>query len=214
RMLKSLKDIELKGRRRPHLSRTGTGVSPCVRDQRLSWPVEYVQGSHMKLQKIAPLLLLLLAAVACSRDPKTLVASGNKYFDRQKYKEASIMYRRAIQRDRKSAEAWYRLGLVDLKLGQAQEAAGALQRAVQLDPSNADAAGKLADIYFAASMLDAAHRQQNLAEVRTIAKELLRRNPHSFDGQRLSGYVAIAENRVADAATAFSEANRIKPDQP
>ena len=65
----------------------------------------------------ALLLPLLVLLVSCSRDPKSLVATGNKYFDRGKYKEASIMYRRALQKDRKSADAWYRLGLVDSKLG-------------------------------------------------------------------------------------------------
>src|SRR5579884_2955687 len=169
----------------------------------------------MKSRKLLPVLLALLgAAASCSRDPKTLVANGNKYFERQKYKEASILYRRALQKDRKNAEAWYKLGLVDLRTGLVPDAAGALQRAVQLDPSNTDAAGKLADIYFAASMFDSAHRDQDLSEVRDIAKELLRRNPHSFDGLRLSGYVAVVENRLPDAITAFTEANRVHPDDP
>src|SRR5579884_4433677 len=117
----------------------------------------------MKSRKLLPVLLALLgAAASCSRDPKTLVANGNKYFERQKYHEASIMYRRALQKDRKNAEAWYRLGLVDLRTGQFGDAAGALTRAAQLDPSNSDASSKLADLYFAASIFDAAHRKEDL----------------------------------------------------
>ena len=61
-----------------------------------------------------------LLMVACSRDPGAMrdrcVASGNKYFQNGKYKEASILYRRALQFDPRSGEAYYRLGLVDLAL--------------------------------------------------------------------------------------------------
>ncbi|HZU28226.1 MAG TPA: tetratricopeptide repeat protein [Bryobacteraceae bacterium] len=168
----------------------------------------------MKFLRILIVVPLLLLSVSCSRDPKALVANGNKYFAREKYKEASIMYRRALQKDRKNAEAWYRLGLVDLRTRQYAEAAGAFTRAAQLDPSNVDAAGKLADLYFAASMFDAAHRKQDLGEVKNIASELLRRNPHSYDGHRLSGYIALTENKLQDAVDHFNDANQEKPDQP
>src|ERR1035438_10446304 len=50
---------------------------------------------------VTALCLILLAA--CNRDPRVVsrkyVDSGNKYFDKGKYKEASIMYRRALTKD-------------------------------------------------------------------------------------------------------------------
>src|SRR5271157_3145770 len=97
-------------------------------------------GNRMRVRKLPLLVLpLLVLLVSCSRDPQSLVATGNKYFDRGKYKEASIMYRRALQKDRKWADAWYRLGLVDATLGQWGEALSAYQRAVELNPRNTDA---------------------------------------------------------------------------
>jgi hypothetical protein len=52
---------------------------------------------------IAILLPALLAFVSCNRDPnvakKRYLDSGNKYFEKGKYKEASIMYRNALQKD-------------------------------------------------------------------------------------------------------------------
>src|SRR5262247_695776 len=100
-------------------------------------------------------LLLLAAAVSCSRDPNvikaTYVQNGNKYFDKGKYKEASIMYRTALQKDAKFGEAYYRLALTDLKMEQPFAAVQALRRAVELlkpnQPERTDARIKLADVY-------------------------------------------------------------------
>ena len=82
------------------------------------------------------LLAQLLTLVACSRDPKALaqryVDNGNKFFARDKFKEASIMYGRAIQKDPRYGEAYYRRGLTDLKLQSFTEAVKMLLRAVEL----------------------------------------------------------------------------------
>src|SRR5579864_2855195 len=96
-----------------------------------------------------PLVLLVLAG--CTRDPKVraqrYLDNGNKFFAKAKYKEASIMYRRALQRDLRNGEAYYRLALTDLKLGAFGDAAGMLRRGLEFQPTNADAATKLAELY-------------------------------------------------------------------
>src|SRR6476660_3186738 len=100
-------------------------------------------------------LLLIAAGTSCSRDPNTIKAeylrNGNKYFDKGKYKEASIMYRTALQKDAKYGEAYYRLALTDLKTEQPFAAVQSLRRAVELlkpnQPERMDARIKLADVY-------------------------------------------------------------------
>src|SRR6202047_2742334 len=91
--------------------------------------------------------------MACNRDPRAMrdkcVASGNKYFQNGKYKEASILYRRALQFSPKSGEAYYRLGLVQLALREYGDAVRALERATTLDSSNEDATVRLAELYIA-----------------------------------------------------------------
>src|SRR5579863_4334914 len=93
--------------------------------------------------------VLLLALSACTRDPKVLAQryldNGNKFFAKGKFKEAVIMYRSALAKDKRFGEGYYRLALADLKLGALSDAAQALRRAVELQPGNSDAATKLAD---------------------------------------------------------------------
>lgn len=170
----------------------------------------------MKARKLSFLVLLplLVLLVSCGRDPQSLVATGNKYFDRGKYREASIMYRRALQKDRKMAEAWYRLGLVDSQLSAWGEALSAFQRAVELNPNNTDATARLADLYLASYIFDRAHPKESLAETKSLAQTLLKKQPNSFDGLRLAGYAALVENKMNEATKDFEAANAAKPWQP
>ncbi len=115
----------------------------------------------MKSCKFLVLLPLLLAVSSCSLDPKAqaqrYLDNGNKFFDKGKFKEASIMYRRALQKDLRFGEAYYRLGLTDLKLAAYGDASKMLRRSVELQPTNIDAATKLADLFLLASTQDAQH---------------------------------------------------------
>ena len=63
-----------------------------------------------------------ITLVSCSRDPNYLkqmyLQSGMKYYDHGRYKDASIMFRKSIQEDRKFGLAYYHLALTDLKENQ------------------------------------------------------------------------------------------------
>jgi len=71
----------------------------------------------MKNRVLSALIVLLCAVAACNRDPnvakKNYVEKGNKFYENGKYKEALIMYRKALQRDLKYGEAYYRSGLAE-----------------------------------------------------------------------------------------------------
>src|SRR5215472_839960 len=107
------------------------------------------------------LLIVLLPLVSCTRDPKVkaqrYLDNGNKFFSKGKYREASIMYRSALKQDLRSGEAYYRLGLTDLKLSAYGDAARMLVRAVELQPDNSDAGAKLANLYILAALQDSQH---------------------------------------------------------
>ena len=93
-----------------------------------------------------------LALIACNRDPNYLkqkyLESGNKYFGAKRYKEASIMYRKSLEKDRKYGPAWYHLAMTNLALGEVTNSVPALHRAVDLlkpgTPDADDASIKLA----------------------------------------------------------------------
>ncbi len=172
----------------------------------------------MKSLKLLLLITVAIAAVSCSRDPKVqaqrYVDNGNRFFDKAKYKEASIMYRRALQKDLRFGEAYYRLGLAELKVAAFGDAARALRRAVELQPKNADAAARLADIYMAASTQDTAAAVQLRKEAHDIANQLLENDSNSYDGHRLAGQLELLEKDASKAITELSTAYRIKPSPP
>src|SRR5271157_2284928 len=105
------------------------------------------------------LALVSLTLISCSRDPNYLKQkyrdSGNKYYDAKRYKEASIMFRKSIEADRRFGPAYYHLALTNLKQGSVPNAVPALRRAVELLPPGTadadDATLKLCEIMVVAS---------------------------------------------------------------
>jgi tetratricopeptide (TPR) repeat protein len=165
-------------------------------------------------------LLLLLALASCTRDPKVLsqryLDNGNKFFAKGKFKEAVIMYRSALAKDKRFGEAYYRLALTDLKLGAYGDSVQALKRAVELQPNNSDAATKLADLYLLASLQDHKNSAELAKDAAELADKLLAQNPNSFDGHRLRGQLdLLPPNRDIPAAVKeFAAANQTNPLQP
>jgi tetratricopeptide (TPR) repeat protein len=157
--------------------------------------------------RVAAVICVVLALVSCSRDPNVVkqryLENGNRYFERGKYKEASIMYKNALQKDLRFGPAHYRLALTYLKLGQFPQAVGSLRRAVELigedKPEHWDASIRLAEIYLAAT-----RDRQYLDEADTLAKKLLARDPNSYDGHRLTGDVFFSR-AIAAARTGRKE---------
>jgi len=164
---------------------------------------------------MAPLLVLL---AACSTDPKLVckkyVDNGNKYFDRGKYQEASIMYRRALNKDMRFADAWYHLGLTNLKLAMYGEARKDFSRAMEVDPANQDAVVQLGNIDLMFYLLDPQVNRAALADLKDLGQQLLKKDPDSFEAARFLGYVALLEKDTNTAIQKFEQANRAKPYQP
>jgi tetratricopeptide (TPR) repeat protein len=171
----------------------------------------------MHSRKLLAFLPLLLVLASCNRDPKAqaqrYLENGNKFFAKSKYKEAAIMYRKALQKDLRFGEAYYRLALTDLKLAAYGDAGKMLRRAVELQPNNTDAITKLADLYLVASTQDSSHAADMLKEVKDLSDKLLQQNPDSFEGHRLRGQMALLNRNAPEAVAEFQKANAVKPFQ-
>jgi tetratricopeptide (TPR) repeat protein len=176
------------------------------------------------------LIPLLLLAAGCTRDPQAksreLVENGNKFFTKGKFKEASIMYRRALAKDQKNADAYYRLGLTSVKLGDPPGAASAFRRAIDENKGNVDAITKLGDIYWMAFAYQPVARNKGLlTELDELSRLLLARDAKSFDALRFGAYLAIGNKMLsnipnekkafdAEALKKLGEANTVKPYDP
>ena len=172
----------------------------------------------MPSRKILPILPLLLIVASCNRDPRVqaqrYVDNGNKFYAKGKYKEAAIMYRKAIQKDLRFGEAYYRMGLTDMRMYAYGDAVRELRRAVELQPENADAATKLADIFLTASLHDPARAADLFKEIKELTDRLLRLDPNSFDAHRLKGTMAYLSKDPTGAIVEYEKANAVKPYQP
>lgn len=140
--------------------------------------------------------LAMLALVGCRRDPnvakKSYLESGNRYFEKGRYKEAEIQYGNAVKIDRKFGPAHYKLALTYLKVSppKIQPAVKAMRTAVELLRDNQayqteyrDALVKLSEIYLIFGYND----KTVLDDVQKYAGILLKKDPESFDGHRLLG---------------------------
>ncbi|WP_031495279.1 tetratricopeptide repeat protein [Bryobacter aggregatus] len=171
----------------------------------------------MNTTKIAAILLIALAFVGCDNDPKAArqkyLETGNRYFKNAKYREAVIFYRRALQKDARFADAYCALGNAELKSGKPIEAMRALQRCVELDKNNTEAASKLAEIYLAAYARSETKPKNLLKEIEDISKRLLDRDPKNYDGLRLQGFLRLANGDTKGSIESMLAAEKIKPYQ-
>ncbi|MEK7404324.1 MAG: tetratricopeptide repeat protein [Acidobacteriota bacterium] len=177
----------------------------------------------MRTRFLPAVVLLLAAALSCSRDPEVVkrkyLESGNRYFDKGQYKEASIMYRQALRKDARYGEAYYRFGLTQLRLGRPPEAARSLRRAVETLPANSayltDSKTQLADIYLAGLIATDPSSKRQIeylrGELKTLAEQL---PPNSVARLRYLGYYHLSLRNLQDAIAQFRKANELSPLQP
>lgn len=189
----------------------------------------------MRFVRLIAFFTVALCLVSCSRDPmkvrQAYLESGNKYFDRGKYKEASIMYRNAVRTDPKFGEAYYHLALTELKLQHLANAVPPLRRAIELlSPKSVDYVDsnvKLAEILLlAAQAPEAGDRNTRvLDEVRGIRDLLIKHNPNSFEGTKLSGELDLndamslarknkvpeSKEKMEEAIATYRKALQLKP---
>ena len=157
--------------------------------------------------------LVLFGLAGCSRSPQVYLEKGNKFASEHNYQEASIQYRKALQKDPQFGEATYRLGLSELEQANLLEAYRLLVRAVELMPENTAAKVKLADVSLGLYWANPQRPKIAYDQVVKLSDQLLAKDPNSFDGLRLKGSQAMLDRQPKQAIDYFTKANAVKPMQ-
>ncbi len=171
----------------------------------------------MIMSAVVAVGVAVVTLVGCGGDvekrKRQLLESGNKYFDRGRYEEASILYRRALQQDQRFGEAYYRLGLTLSRLGQHQRAAGAYVRAFELEPTNLDAFRRLAEFYLIGlSFPIRAQRDLVLNELIEQTARAEEHNPGAAEVVYIRGRTALVQGNRGEAIRLLRQASEMAPD--
>ena len=173
------------------------------------------------MRRLLCIALIVFAGISCSRDPEVVkrkyLASGNRYFEKGKYKEAYIMYRNALKKDARYSEAYYRVGLTELRLGEPLAALRDMRRAADTDPkfTNPDARVQAGNLVTSAYVMNETHPPALREELRALSNDLLKHDPKSPSGLRLRGYLKLFADGDPNGAVAdFELANQITPYDP
>ena len=152
---------------------------------------------------LSVLLLAVLALSGCTNAEKAKtehVRRGDAYLKEQKYQEASLEYRGALQIDGNMAAAHWGLAQAFEGLQRYPEMIDSLRKAIDLDKNNLDARIKLGNYYLALSKGQA----QYIDEAERLAKEVLDKDANNIEGHILMGSILFARN---DKDKAFAELN-------
>ena len=150
---------------------------------------------------------LSVFAVGCSRDPNVrkqkFFDQGNRDFDKGKYPEALISYRRALQIDAHFVEAHYKLAQCYLKQGSWVQAFQELNRTVDLQPDNWPAQLEIARMFLSG-------RKYQDAKDRALL--ILHSNAKDAEAQILLSDADFALGNPKDALEEAREATEMAPD--
>jgi tetratricopeptide (TPR) repeat protein len=160
-------------------------------------------------RRFAIVFLLGLTLVSCRRDPnvakRKYLESGNAFLEHDRLKNAAIQYQNAVKIDPKYGPAYYKLGIVYMKLKPAQVglAVREYRRAVELLKGNQAYQEEYKDSMIQLAQLDLAFMAKDktaLADVEGYCEELFKRDPNSFEGFRLTGDLdSVRAQQAADA---------------
>ncbi|HWW13898.1 MAG TPA: tetratricopeptide repeat protein [Candidatus Dormibacteraeota bacterium] len=163
-------------------------------------------GKHSRL-----VLFLLVAVLAVlpgcrsSARAREHVEKGNQYFAQKQFSSAENEYRQAIQIKPDFAEAYYRLGMLQIQQDYPTAASQSLARAIDLDPRNVDARLRLGELQISSTQYDLARQQ---------AEAVLQREARNAGAHRLLGQVDLHQMRYIAAENELKQALDLDPHDP
>jgi tetratricopeptide (TPR) repeat protein len=156
----------------------------------------------------------LLLTVGCSRSAEYYIEKGSQLSTSGRDTDAILNFRKAIQKDPRSGQAYFRMGLALERQSSFRKAYAALQQAVRLLPGSEEAKIELADLCLNLYVADQTHPKALYDQASGLAQQLIAADAKSFHGLRLMGRVALRDNRFGPAIEWFRQADGVKPGQP
>lgn len=126
-----------------------------------------------------------------------LFAAAFKLQQSNRLNEAEAMYRRALERDKRHADAAHHLGLLLSQSARHAEAIELLRRAVNLDATQP---------HYYANMVEPLHRAGDSSGAIEAARRAVQMSPRSADNAYLLGVALHAADRFAEAVEAYRRA--------
>ncbi len=166
----------------------------------------------MKILALSVISVILVAATGC-RSSRDYVVEADRFFAAKKYAEAALVYRKAIQKDPRSAEAYYKLGLAQRATGNYAAAFDSFSRSLLLNPEFDQANIELGNLYLGDYLIETAKNPTVYKKIADIADRLLAKNPKSFAGLRLRAYLALSDKNSGEAISLFEQARQADPTQ-
>jgi tetratricopeptide (TPR) repeat protein len=146
-------------------------------------------------------LAMALTVAGCSEAPANRAAKhesrGDGYAQQEKFREAVIEYKNAVQATPDNSALQWKLAKVAFQAGDPSTSFASLNRVLQLDPTHFDAQWSLGDLHVAAGKLDEAGK---------IADALLAARPNHPAGHLVRAGVALGASRVGEAIERFKSA--------
>lgn len=154
---------------------------------------------------------LAMMLASCVHSASSYVSKGKKFFAEGRYDDAELQYRNAINKDPRYAEAYYRMGLLEMRRVHFQTAYELLKHSIELDPAFRQSSIQLGDLGWYIYRQQKTPVPEIYNDLSSVYKRLLTANPQDFDGLRFKAYIAIADKRVDDALRLLQSANAIHP---
>jgi tetratricopeptide (TPR) repeat protein len=167
-----------------------------------------VQRAHSLFFAISIPLLLVLAGC---RSANSYLEKGNAAYARGQFADASLNYRKAIQKNADFGEAYYRAGLSEMKQNKAAEALQDLEQAIRLMPDNRDAEKDLTNLLLGAYIGDPQRPKFLYDLLVKFSREWLAKDPNSMPGLRIRGYLDMLDQRPEEAVGKFQRAHQLYP---
>jgi tetratricopeptide (TPR) repeat protein len=157
---------------------------------------------------------LLLASCSGYNSATRYVTKGNQFLNQGKLDDSLINFRKALQKNPQSGDAYYGLGRAQILQNQPADAIQSLIQAHRLLKGREDVVVTLADLCIELSARAPGSNKQLYNQLRSLQQDSDANPKLPYQSARLEGYLALADRAPQRAIEAFRRADQILPDQP